>query len=218
MSSCLVNDKNRLVCGEKYLEFLQTICSSIRYCNWDHFHRLFTQFVEMSFDVDTFVTDPKLTGLTTTKRSELVALANHYELEVHSGMRKADARKLVSEYLLDENVISDKEVNKDGESAIELKKMELREREREPEVQVQLKELEIRECEIAIQMKVKELGLAATTVRSSSASEQFDVTRHIRFVPPFQETEPDKYFLHFEKIATSLSWPKEYGLYCYRVH
>ena len=33
--------------------------------------------------------------------------------------------------------------------------------------------------------------------------------RHIRFVPPFQETEPDKYFLHFEKVATSLEWPKE---------
>ena len=42
-------------------------------------------------------------------------------------------------------MISDKEVNKDGESAIELKKMELREREREPEAQVQLKELEIKE-------------------------------------------------------------------------
>jgi len=35
------------------------------------------------------------------------------------------------------------------------------------------------------------------------------VTRHIQFVPPFQETELDKYFLHFEKIATSLNWPAE---------
>ena len=56
-----------------------------------------------------------------------------------------------------------------------------------------------------VQIKTKQLGLSATTVRSSSASEQFNVTRHIRFVPPFQETEPDKYFLHFEKITTSLS-------------
>ena len=84
----------------------------------------------MSFDVDTFVADTKLTGLTTLKRSELVVLANHYELEVHSGMRKADVWKLVRANLLDENMISDKEVNKNGESAIELKKMELRERER----------------------------------------------------------------------------------------
>ena len=28
----------------------------------------------------------------------------------------------------------------------------------------------------------------------------FDVTKHIRLVPPFQEKEVDKYFLHFEKL------------------
>ena len=35
-----------------------------------------------------------------------------------------------------------------------------------------------------------------------------DVTKHIRFVPPFQEKEVDKYFLHFEKVAEKLNWPK----------
>ena len=38
----------------------------------------------------------------------------------------------------------------------------------------------------------------------------FDVTKHIRFVPPFQEKEVDKYFLNFEKIAENLKWPKEH--------
>ena len=38
---------------------------------------------------------------------------------------------------------------------------------------------------------------------------QFDVSKHIRFVPPFQEKEVDKYFLYYEKIATSLEWPRE---------
>ena len=38
----------------------------------------------------------------------------------------------------------------------------------------------------------------------------FDVTKHIRFVPPFQEKEVDKYFLHFEKVAENLNWPKEH--------
>ena len=37
----------------------------------------------------------------------------------------------------------------------------------------------------------------------------FDASKHIRFVPPFQEKEVDKYFLHFEKVATSLMWPKK---------
>ena len=163
----------------------------------------------MSFDVNTFVANPKLSGLTTLKRSELVALVNHYDLEVLSGMRKGDVQKLVSDYLLDENVVSDDEACEDEKSAIKLKRLELQGRDREREAQVRLKELEIREREIAVQIKAKELELATATARSSSASEQFDVTRHIRFVPPFQETEPDKYFLHFEKIATSLSWPEK---------
>ena len=38
----------------------------------------------------------------------------------------------------------------------------------------------------------------------------FDVTKHIRLVPTFQEKEVDKYFLHFEKVAENLNWPKEH--------
>ena len=38
----------------------------------------------------------------------------------------------------------------------------------------------------------------------------FDVTKHIRLVPPFQEEEVDKYFLHFEKDAENLKWPKQH--------
>ena len=41
-------------------------------------------------------------------------------------------------------------------------------------------------------------------------SKTFDVTKHIRLVPPFQEKEVDKYFLHFEKVAENLKWPKEH--------
>ena len=37
----------------------------------------------------------------------------------------------------------------------------------------------------------------------------FDVSKYIRFVPLFQEKEVDKYFLHFEKVSTSLTWPKD---------
>ena len=38
----------------------------------------------------------------------------------------------------------------------------------------------------------------------------FDVTKHIRLVPPFQERKVDKYFLHFEKVAENLNWPKQH--------
>ena len=46
---------------------------------------------------------------------------------------------------------------------------------------------------------------ATTTAKSPG----FDISKHIRLIPPFQEKEVDKYFVHFEKIATSLECPKE---------
>ena len=47
--------------------------------------------------------------------------------------------------------------------------------------------------EIEMQDKVKTKPLDLGT--------HFDVTEHIRLIPPFQEKEVDKYFLHFEKVA-----------------
>ena len=54
-------------------------------------------------------------------------------------------------------------------------------------------------------LAVKKLELENKT----KGDHKFDVTKHIRLYPPFQEKEMDKYFLHFEKIAENLKWPKE---------
>jgi len=89
---------------------------------------------------------------------------------------------------------------------LELKKLEYQEQERERSNQLHLKELELKEQELALQLKIKELGATAS---SSSKSEKYDMSKQIRFVSPFQDTEVDKYFLHFEKVASSLGWPKE---------
>ena len=35
-------------------------------------------------------------------------------------------------------------------------------------------------------------------------------TVNIKFVPPFQQADVDKYFLHFEKVAGNLKWPKKF--------
>ena len=101
------------------------------------------------------------------------------------------------------------EEGEEDRNPLEVRKLEWQEKEKEREAQLRMKELEMKEQEISMQLKLKELELATATARPPSATEKFDVTRHIRFVPPFPETEPDKYFLHFEKIATSLHWPAE---------
>ena len=108
---------------------------------------------------------------------------------------------------MDEEIVSDEEY--EPATDVELKKLELREREQERESQMRINELEIRERELSIQLKAKELEVARTVTSETSRREKFDMSKHIHFVPLFQDTEVDKYFLHFENIVSSLEWPKE---------
>jgi len=157
----------------------------------------------MSFSVDEFAASPRLATLSSLKKAELMSLATYYKLDISTGARKADVRKtnLVGEELVSED---DDETSTD----LELKKLEYQERERERANQLRLKELELKERELSLQLKIKELELAGTA-SSSSKTDKFDMSKQIRFVPPFQDAEVDKYFLHFEKVASSLEWPKE---------
>ena len=84
--------------------------------------------------------------------------------------------------------------------------MEERERERQERIEIEKEKLDF-------ELKMKELELQEKTkpkILPLDTSKTFDVTKHIRLVPPFQEKEVDKYFLHFEKVAENLKWPKEH--------
>ena len=84
--------------------------------------------------------------------------------------------------------------------------MEEKERERQERIEIEKEKLDF-------QLKMKELELQEKTkpkILPLGTSKTFDVTKHIRLVPPFQEKEVDKYFLHFEKVAENLKWPKEH--------
>ena len=76
--------------------------------------------------------------------------------------------------------------------------------EREERIRAEQLEREerIQKEKIEMQDKVKTKQLDLGT--------HFDVTKHIRLVPPFQEKEVDTYFFHFEKVAENLKWPKEH--------
>ena len=66
--------------------------------------------------------------------------------------------------------------------------------------------------EHALSMKKLELQLNGLPPQPSPVSPPvpaFDACKNIRLVPPFFEKEVDKYFNHFESVATTLNWPKE---------
>ena len=65
--------------------------------------------------------------------------------------------------------------------------------------------IEVEKEKLQYSLKMKELELSSKSMPpvSFDPSKVFDVTKHIRLVPPFQEKEVDKYFLHFEKVQYS---------------
>ena len=95
--------------------------------------------------------------------------------------------------------------------------MEEREKEKQREMEreklEQQERIEIEKEKIHFELKMKELELEGKSKSKPlplDSGKSFDVTKHIRLVPPFQEKEVDKYFLHFEKVAENLKWPREH--------
>ena len=104
-------------------------------------------------------------------------------------------------------------------------KIEMEEREREKQREIERERLEheklkleaeerieIEKEKLQFELKMKELELEGKSKSKPlplDPGKSFDVTKHIRLVPPFQEKEVDKYFLHFEKVAENLKWPRE---------
>ena len=94
----------------------------------------------------------------------------------------------------------------------ERRKEKGKEREREErEEREKIREREERQKEREFQLRMREIEMQERANQQKQKIEyNFDVTKHIRLVPPFQEKEVDKYFLHFEKVAENLNWPKEH--------
>lgn len=56
---------------------------------------------------------------------------------------------------------------------------------------------------------MKKLELRLSVLQVAAKSDDFDVSRNIHLVPPFNEKDVDKYFILCERVALTLKWPKD---------
>ena len=172
----------------------------------------------MSFDLDKFTAEPSVELLNLGKKTDLLNLAKHYKLsEIKSSMRKHEIKNILVQYFVDEEIFNENALSLivDVQSVSSLKELELKFKIRQLEIQEREKEREWereeREKEREFQLRMGEIEMQERANQPKQKIEyNFDVTKHIRLVPPFQEKEVDKYFLHFEKVAENLNWPKEH--------
>ena len=178
-----------------------------------------------------FVQSPSMEVLESFKKDMLMQIAQELQLEVKRSTRKHELKRLIVEQLVDEDVLPDSclEVYKplpmdpsgqyeirrlEIERELRLKELEAQQRKEELAAQQRKEELEAQKYEKELklkherEMRVLELN-ARRIAHEESIATKFDLGKNGRLVPPFNESEVDKYFQHFERVAQNLKWPTD---------
>ena len=194
----------------------------------------------MSFKLENFVAAPSMELLNLAKKTDLLNIADHYALtSVKPSMLKHEIKNILIKFLVDEEILDPSALSSvlitqtdlqlrelEIQQQIQLEKLKLEQEERirveqlEREERMQKEklamekqklEMEEKEKERQYNLRMKEIEMQdKAKTKPLDLGTHFDVTKHIRLVPPFQEKEVDKYFLHFEKVAENLKWPREH--------
>ena len=178
----------------------------------------------MSFNLNAFITAPSQKLLNLAKKSDLLDVAAHYELTtVNKSMLKQEIRIfsfniLVNKEILDSFALSLVLVTQTGlqmreleiQKHVEFEKLRLEQEKFRIEQERQMREEKLEKEKRQFNLRMKELEMQNKTVNPQplDLGVHFDVTKHIILVPPFQEKEVDKYFLHFEKSSRKFKMAK----------
>ncbi|KAJ8032010.1 hypothetical protein HOLleu_25409 [Holothuria leucospilota] len=178
----------------------------------------------MPFNLDKFVASPSVEELDSLKKSEIVKVAKHYGVEFQPLMRKDEIKRYVLEYLVDESILPitvlETAITVPTDNTFELKRLEMEmnkeirlkemEREREKEEREMQMQREEKAREHEFRLKQLELGvIKGSDPKTGLDTGVFDVSKHVKFVPKFQEDNVEKFFNHFEKLGEQLKWPRD---------
>lgn len=157
---------------------------------------------------DTFVSNPTQDVFDKLTRDQLLRVATHYQVEITSASQrnKAAIKAALQTALVAKNFLPEKKdsvVTAAMEHQIRLEELAIREKELECERERLLAQSREEEARLAVHKLELEAQMAAPP-----APRPFDITRHIKLVPPFVEKDVEKYFPHFEHVASNLKWPK----------
>ena len=173
------------------------------------------------FSASNFMKTPDQDVFDSLIKDDLLVLADFLELSVKRSWRKIDMQKVIVKYLISVGVFDESSLSSyctaseveikrlEMQAQLEFKKLEIEQENKKLELEQENKRLEQenRKYEIDKEIELKKLELQNRA--SHSSTDHFDITKHIKLVPPFQEEDVDKFFLHFEKIAENLKWPKD---------
>ena len=181
------------------------------------------------FDAVDFVGNPSVEELRAAdiRKDDLKFIATSYRIPFTHSTTKDQLKSLILAYLgatdmsspattLDHDPQLALEIEKVKLQAMQLKlQTELAEREtsrlsREDREAQRQHEREEREAERQHELQVLRLKQGSTT---REGTVDFDVSKHIKLVPAFQEKNPEAFFREFESTASHFKWPAEHWVW-----
>lgn len=150
-----------------------------------------------NFDAKAFASDfdkdPALGKLENLRKAELLQVGQELSLRVNDGQKKAEIKQNILEHFVEREILDrtvlEQKPNVTANNEVELARLRY-------EYEIKMKELELK------------FELEHSRAVHTEVNKEFDVGKNIRLVPSFND-DVDKYFLHFEKIATQCKWPKQ---------
>ena len=146
--------------------------------------------------------------LLSLKKAELLLVADHYKvLDVRSNMRKSEVLKKTVQWLVEEEDVLPREALNSTSTPDDSHGN------RASDVEVRLRELELEKARVELQREQVSLQRAQANIswereHDRQVMPNFDVSKYVRMVPVFEELDVERYFLHFEKIAQGMDWPR----------
>ena len=148
------------------------------------------------------------------RKDDWLSIADHYGLTVKKTDRKSQIKNLVINYLFTEDILPEQifDLCDDDQSPLALKQLELKYAREKDELE-RKDRLEREEKERQFQLQMLELKLRHKTGNETDENEEksdrfFDLSKVVKLVPIFDESDPDEFFSLFEKLANSLKWPE----------
>ena len=154
-----------------------------------------------AFSVDKFAANPTVEELMTLRKSDLLLVVDHFNVSaVKSTMRKSEILRQILCWFVDEEMFPPHALSTITTNSDET-----------PAMEVRLRELEIEKARIELERERVALERTHAQIAQAHRGREggdFDVTKHVRLVPDFDESDVDRSFLHFEQVAENMGWPK----------
>ena len=167
-----------------------------------------------------FVSKPSYQVLQNLLRVRLISLAQHLNLPATIQMLKPKVLELVTEYFIEQEILPETHLEQSNIGPSEFKEIALAKIQAQQETTRM--EMQIKQAELDMQERMKAMDLEIARARGGAATlatlpeprpreaghDTFDVTKHLKMVPKFDEENLESFFDAFSKVARSLAWPE----------